>query len=33
MHTNVGTDHVIEALKLIEDVDDLEKVREGKELE
>ena len=33
MHTSVGADHVLEALKLIEDVDDLEKVREGKELE
>ena len=33
MHSSVGVDHVLEALKLIEDVDDLEKVKDGPDLE
>tara|TARA_B100000287_G_C20064185_1_gene555745 strand:+ start:113 stop:286 length:174 start_codon:yes stop_codon:yes gene_type:complete len=32
MHTNVGTDHVLEALQIIEDVEDLEKVKDGHDL-
>ena len=32
MHSNVGADHVLEALKIIEDVDDLEKVKDGPDL-
>jgi hypothetical protein len=33
MHTNVGTDHTLEALKIIEDVEDIEKVKDGHDLE
>jgi len=32
MHSNVGVDHVLEALKIIEDVKDLEKVKDGHDL-
>ena len=33
MHTNVGTDHILDALKIIEDVEDIEKVKDGHDLE
>jgi hypothetical protein len=33
MHTNVDTDHTLEALKIIEDVEDIEKVKDGHDLE
>ena len=33
MYIDVGLEHTLEALKIIEEVEDIEKVKEGKELE
>ena len=33
MYVDVGADHILEALKIIEDVEDLEKVKDGHDLE